>query len=150
MTRTSATILQAAIVLLGTAILAFLLGEPLVEGRNAHATLFQVYFNDAFLACAYLAAIPFFIALSQAFNLLGDAGRGAASSPRSINALRIIKYCAIVSIGFVLAGAAYLFIVVRGTDDIAGGISMCTVAALVFAASAMSAARFERVLQPRS
>ena len=146
MKRSSATLLQTATALLGLAVLVFLLWEPNVEGRNAHATLFEVYFNDAFLAIAYAASIPFFVGLYQAFKLFGEAGRNEAFSPRSLSALRIIKYCAIIVIGFVLAGEAYLFVVVRGTDDIAGGVAMGNVAILFCAAAAIAAARFERTL----
>ena len=63
-------ILQATVVLIGMAALAFLLWEPLVEGRNAHATLFEVYFEDPFLAYAYIGSLPFFIALYHAFRVL--------------------------------------------------------------------------------
>jgi hypothetical protein len=37
-------------VVVGGAVFVFLLWEPHIEGRNAHATLFQIYFNDPFLA----------------------------------------------------------------------------------------------------
>jgi hypothetical protein len=57
--------LQAVIVLIGIGALALMLWEPHIEGRNAHATLFEIYFNDPFLAYAYLASIPFFVALYQ-------------------------------------------------------------------------------------
>src|ERR1044072_5143802 len=63
--------LQAVIVLIGIGSLALMLWEPHIEGRNAHATLFEIYFKDPFLAYAYLASTPFFVALYQAFKLLG-------------------------------------------------------------------------------
>ena len=60
--------------LIGVGALAVLLGEPRIEGRNAHATLFEIYFNDPFLAYAYIASIPFFVALYQAFRAVGIHG----------------------------------------------------------------------------
>jgi hypothetical protein len=63
--------LQAVIVLIGIGAVALMLWEPHIEGRNAHATLFQIYFNDPFLAYAYIASLPFFVALYQAFKVLG-------------------------------------------------------------------------------
>jgi hypothetical protein len=42
MPRPFATILQAAVLLLGLLVALFLLWEPLLEGRNANATLTQV------------------------------------------------------------------------------------------------------------
>lgn len=70
MKRGSTIFLQAVIVLLGIGALALMLWEPHLEGRNAHATTFEIYFNDPFLAYAYVASIPFFTALYQAFKVL--------------------------------------------------------------------------------
>src|SRR4029079_14915748 len=61
MKRSSALFLQAAIVPIGIAVGAFLLWEPRLEGRNAHATTFEIYFKDPFLAYVYLGSIPFFV-----------------------------------------------------------------------------------------
>src|SRR3954467_4397416 len=94
MKRSSTRFLQIVIVLIGIGALALLLWEPHVEGRNAHATLFQIYFNDPFLAYAYTASIAFFVALYQAFKLLAYIGRGEVFSSRSVKTLRTIKYCA--------------------------------------------------------
>jgi len=63
--------LRAVTVLIGAGVLALMLWEPHIEGRNAHATLFEIYFKDPFLAYAYLASTPFFVALYQAFMVLG-------------------------------------------------------------------------------
>jgi hypothetical protein len=145
----SAIFLQAIIVLIGFAVFAFLLWEPHIEGRNAHATLFEIYFNDTFLACAYIASAPFFVALYQAFKLLGDAGRTGTFSLRSLRALRTIKYCALIIIGFIAVGEAYLVIMVRGEDDIAGGVAMGLLVTLLCTAIATAAALFDRALQTR-
>src|SRR3954454_7417693 len=104
MKRSSTRFLQLVIVLIGIGALALLLWEPHVEGRNAHATLFQIYFNDPFLAYAYVGSIAFFVALYQAFKLLGHVRRGEVFSQRPVKALRTIKYCAISLVGF-LVGA---------------------------------------------
>ena len=71
-----------------------MLWEPHVEGRNAHATLFEMYFKDPFLAYAYIASIPFFVALYQAFKVLGYVGQNKIFSQAAVKALRTIKYCA--------------------------------------------------------
>src|SRR5215467_12919113 len=99
--------LQAVIVLIGIVALALLLWEPHIEGRNAHATLFEIYFNDPFLAYAYLASIPFFVALYQAFKVLGYAGQNKVFSQAAVKALRTIKYCAIAIIGFVAVSVIF-------------------------------------------
>jgi Protein of unknown function (DUF2975) len=149
MKRSSTIFLQAVIVLIGIAAFVFLLWEPHIEGRNAHATLFEIYFNDPFLAWAYSASIAFFVALYQAFKLLRDVRLNKIFSLRSLRALRTIKYCGIVLIGFVAVGVAYLFIMVRGEDDIAGGVAMGNFVALISTAIAIAAAVFERNLKIR-
>lgn len=74
MKKGPAIFLQTVIVLIGIGALAFMLWEPHIEGRNAHATLFEIYFKDPFLAYAYIASTPFFVALYQAFKLLWGEG----------------------------------------------------------------------------
>ena len=107
MKRNSTIFLQIVIVLIGIGALALMLWEPHIEGRNAHATLFEIYFNDPFLAYAYLASIPFFAALYQAFKVLGYAGQNKVFSQSAVKALRTIKYCAIAIIGFVAVGELF-------------------------------------------
>lgn len=147
MKRGSTIFLQVVLVLLGIGVLAALLWEPQVEGRNVHATQFEIYFNDPFLAYIYLAFIPFFVGLYQAFKLLGYARRNEMFSPRAVRGLRIIKYCASATAIFILGALAYIFIFVRGTDDIAGGVAMGVFIIFVSAVIATAAAVFERILQ---
>jgi hypothetical protein len=147
MKRASTAFLQAVILLIGVGALALMLWEPHLEGRNAQATLFQIYFNDPFLAYAYVASIPFFVALYQAFKLLGAIARDDVFSQRSVRALRIIKYCALAVAGFGVGGEAYLFIVQRGKEDIAGGVAVGLFIIFVSVVSAAAAAAFEGLLQ---
>ncbi len=146
MKKSSTLVLQIVIVLIGIAALAFMLWEPLIEGRNAQATLFQIYFNDSFLACAYIASVPFFVALYQAFILLGHIGQNKVFSQGSVRALRTIQYCAKLLVGFAVAAEAYLFIV-RPGDDIAGGVFMGLLMIFVAGVIATAATVFERTLQ---
>lgn len=149
MRKGTAIFLQTVTALFGAAVFVFLLWEPHVEGRNAHATLFQIYFQDLFLACAYIASIPFFMALFRAFKLFGDAGRNQLLSPHSLSALRTIRYCAFTLLGSIAAAEIYLILVMRGQDDIAGGVAMGVLAALICVAMAIAAALFERRLLAR-
>ena len=143
--RSSTAFLQTVIVLIGIGALALMLWEPHLEGRNAHATTFQIYFNDPFLAYAYIASIPFFMALYQAFKVLGYAGRNQVFSPEAVKALRTIKRCAIAIIGFV-AGAE-IFIMFNTSDDRAGGVFMGILITFGSIVIATAAAMFERILQ---
>jgi hypothetical protein len=122
MKRVPARLLQIAVLLAGIGALAFLLLEPVFEGRNAHATLAQVYFNDPFLAFAYLGSIPFFVAAYQAFQVLGFAGRHGEFPPTAGASLRLIRACAFTIVGFVAVGE--VFIVLHESDDRAGGVAM--------------------------
>ena len=137
--------LQAVVVLIGVGALAFLLWEPRVEGRNAHATLFQIYFKDPFLAYAYFGSTPFFAALYQAFKVLGYIGRDQTFSQATAKALRTIKFCALALIGFVALGE--VFIMLGESDDRAGGVFMGILFTFGSAVIAAAAMMFERVLQ---
>lgn len=147
MTRRSTWFLRGVIVLIGIGALAFLLWEPHVEGRNAHATVFQIYLNDPFLAYAYAASIAFFVGLYQAFKLLGYIGRNDVFSPGAVKALRTIKYCAFALAAMIGGAVAYLFLFVRGKDDIAGGVAMGFALTFLSLVTATAASVFEKLLQ---
>jgi hypothetical protein len=148
MKRSSTIFLQAVIVLIGIGALALTLWEPHLEGRNAHATLFQIYFNDPFLAYAYTASVAFFVALYQAFKLLGYVARNEVFSRRSVKALRTIKYCAMTLVAFLLGAEAYFTIIQRGKgEDIAGGVMIGLVMIFISVVVATAAAVFEKTLR---
>ncbi len=131
--------------LIGVGALALMLWEPHLEGRNAHATVFEIYFKDPFLAYAYSASIPFFVALYQAFKVLGYSGEHAAVSQASVKALRTIRFCAVATIGLVAIGE--LFMLLGDSDDRAGGVFIGILIAFGSAVVAAAAGRFERILQ---
>jgi hypothetical protein len=150
MKRASTIFLQVVVVLIGIGVLAALLWEPQVEGRNVHATQFEIYFKDPFLAYIYLAFVPFFVGLTRAFKILGYARRNEIFSQRSVRALRIIKYCALTTAIFILGAVTYLSIFIRGKDDVAGGVMMGGFIIFVSAIIATAAAVFERRLRIRA
>ena len=131
--------------LIGIGALALMLWEPHIEGRNAHATRFEIYFRDPFLAYAYLASVPFFVALYQALKVLGYIGHNKAFSQATVKALRTIKFCALAIIGFVVVGE--LFIMLGNSDDRAGGVFIGILITFGSAVIATAAAMFERILQ---
>jgi len=143
--RTATIFLQIIIVLVGIVVLAALLIEPQLEGRNVNSTFFQTYFTDPFLAYIYLASIPFFVALYQAFKVVGYAGQNKVFSQAAVKALRTIKYCAIALIGFVALGE--IFIMFGTSDDRAGGVFMGVLITFGSIVIATAAAMFERILQ---
>ena len=146
MKQSSTIFLQIVIVLIGIASLALLLWEPQIEGVNAHATNFEIYFKDPFLALVYIGSIPFFVALYQAFKVLGYAGQNKIFSPAAVKALRTIKYCALATIGFVVVEEIFI-ILNHGSDDAAGGVFIGVLITFGSIVIATAAAMFERILQ---
>ena len=145
MKRRSTAFLQTVVVLIGIGALALMLWEPHVEGRNAHATPFEIYFKDPFLAYAYVASIPFFAALYQAFKVLGYAGRNNVFSQEAVKALRTIKFCALAIIGFV--AVSLIFMISGDPDDRPAGVFMRILITFPSIVVATAAAMSERILQ---
>lgn len=145
--KSSATLLlQGAVVLIGLAALTFLLGEPHLEGRNAHATLFEIYFKDPFLAYVYVGSIPFFLALYRAFKLLGQVRQNGTFTRTTLEALRSIQRCGLALLVFV-AGGVVIILVFGDPEDRPPGLFMGFLAVLVSSSIAVGAAMFERNLQ---
>ncbi len=145
--RSSIIFLQVAIVLIGSGTLAWMLWEPHLEGVNAQATLFRIYFKDPFLAYVYIASVPFFVALYQTFKLLGRIGQNAVFSQRSVSALRTIKYCAMALVILVAGAEAYFLIMQHDQDDVAGGVAVGLLLMLASVVVATTAAVLEKLLQ---
>lgn len=146
MKRSSALFLQVIIVLIGIGTLAFMLWEPHVEGRNAHATTFEIYFNDPFLAYAYAGSTPYFMALFRAFGLFGHVRRAGAFSQTSVAALRAIKHRAMALIGFVALGAVFIFLF-GDKDDRPAGFFMCFLVISISTVVAIGAGLFAEKLK---
>ncbi|HCU01439.1 TPA: DUF2975 domain-containing protein [Candidatus Nomurabacteria bacterium] len=148
MKKISTIFLQIIIAFIGIGAFTFMLWEPHLEGRNVNATLFEIYFKDAFLAYAYIASIPFFVALYQAFKVLKYARQNKIFSQPAIKALRTIKYCAIIIIGFVVGAEGYLIIIQRKVEeDIAGGVMMGLIMIFISIIVTAVATMFEKILQ---
>jgi hypothetical protein len=137
--------LQIVTALVGIGVLVFMLWEPHVEGRNAHATFFEIYFKDPFLAYAYVASIPFFVGLSQAIKLLGYVDQNKVFLQATVNSLRTIKFCAIAIIGFV--AVSVLFMTFSDPDDRPRGIVMRFFVIFGSMVVATAAAIFERIVR---
>lgn len=144
MKRIATVFLQAVIVLIGVVVLVLLLWEPHIEGVNKHARFFEVYL-DVFIAYVYIMFIPFFVALYQAFKLLGYAGTNQVFSPEAVRALRTIKYCALAMVGFVVVSV--LFMINEDPEDRPAGLFMRILIGFPSIVVATAAAMFERILQ---
>ncbi len=70
MKKGSTLFLKFVICLIAIGALAWLIWFPQLEGRAANLDLISIY-KDPLIIYVYIASIPFFVALYQAFKLLG-------------------------------------------------------------------------------
>lgn len=140
--------LQMTIVLFGISALVFLLWEPHIEGRNAQTTLFQIYFNDPFLAYAYTSSMALFIILFESYTLLEYVKQHTLFSQNAIKAVRTIKYSAMALTAFILVPLLYL-VIARPEDDIAGGVAMSLFLIIISVVITFAAKIFEGMLHHR-
>jgi len=145
MKKISTIFLKGVICLIAIGALIWLIWFPRLEGRAVGLDLFSIY-TDPLIIYTFIGSIPFFIALYQAFNLLGYADSNKVFSQVSVNALRNIKYSAFSFGGFIVLGILYIRLFVHG-DDPAGvtGLGIVTTFASIVIATA--AAVFQRLLQ---
>ncbi|MDP3963757.1 MAG: DUF2975 domain-containing protein [bacterium] len=146
MKQGSILFLKIVTVLIGIVALAGLIRFPMTEGRAENLDLFSIY-RDPFIAYMYVASIPFFVALYQAFKLLGYIGQNNVFTPDSVKALRTIKYCAMAGVGFIVVGEAALIITQSGKDDFAGPVALGIFTMFVSIVIATVTSVFEKILQ---
>jgi len=140
------TFLQLVIVALGIVALAIMIWFPLTEGRATNLDLLSIY-ADPFIIYGYLTSIAFFVALHQAFKLLGYIGQNKAFSLSAVKALRTIKYCAIVLGILIVMVGIYIRLFHAKGDDPAGFVALCIVATFIFVVMATATGMFEKTLQ---
>ncbi len=146
MKRSSTIFLQVVIVLIGIVALAIMIRFPLTEGRAVNLDLFSIY-SDPFIIYGYVVSIAFFVALYQAFKLLGYIGQNKVFSLSSVKNLRTIKYCAIILGISIVMAVLYIRTSHNMDDDPAGFIAIGILATFISAVIATAAAVFERTLQ---
>jgi hypothetical protein len=94
----------------------------------------------------YIAAIPFYMALWQAFKLLNYIDRNTAFSDLSVRALKNIKYCAI-SISVLYFAGVPLLLPIAQADDAPGLVLIGAAFACAPLVIAVFAAILERLLR---
>ncbi len=141
----STLFLKVVIILIAIGTLAGMIRFPQTEGRAAHLDLISIY-ADPFIIYGYIASIPFFIALYQAFKLLGYVDNNKVFSQLAVNAVRKIKYCALAIPVFIIIGEAFIIFFAKG-DDVAGPVALGIYATFASIVIATGVAIFERLLQ---
>jgi hypothetical protein len=145
MKRSSTLFLKVVILLIAIGALAGMIWFPQTEGRATNLDLISIY-TDPLIIYGYIASIPFFVALYQAFKLLGYVDGNKVFSQSSVNSVRNIKYCAITFSSFIVLGILYIRLFVRG-DDPAGVTALGIFTTFASIVIATTAAVFQRLLQ---
>ena len=143
--RGSTLFLKVVILLIAIVALAGMIRFPQTEGRAANLDLISIY-ADPFIIYGYIASIPFFVALYQAFKLLGYIEQNKVFSQAAVKALRYIKYCAIAIIGFIAVAVVFIRFA-GGDDDPAGFVAMGFFTTFVAIVIATATAVFQELLQ---
>jgi len=141
----STLFLKFVICLIAIGALIWLIWSPQLEGRAANLDLIHIY-ADPLIIYTYLGSIPFFFALVQAFKLLGHIDGNKVFSQASVDAVRNIKYCALIFSGFIVLGLLYIRFFSNGEDP-AGVTALGMVITFASIVIATVAAVFQRLLQ---
>ncbi|HVF69411.1 MAG TPA: DUF2975 domain-containing protein [Xanthomonadales bacterium] len=137
--------LKVVILLIATLALIWLIWFPQLEGRAANLDLISIY-TDPFIIYCYIASVPFFIGLYQAFKLLNYIDRNKAFSQSAVNTLKNIKFSALCLIGFITLAVFYIRFAAHG-DDPAGPTALGIFASFTAAVIATAASVFQKLLQ---
>ena len=145
MKKGSTLFLKFVICLIAIGAILWLIWFPQLEGRAANLDLLSIY-KDPLIIYAYIGSTPFFVALYQAFKLLGYIDSNKVFSQSSVNSVRNIKYCAIIFSGFIVLGILYIKLFVIN-DDPQGGNALGVFVTFASIVIATAAAVFQRLLQ---
>jgi len=145
MKRSSTLFLKGVILLIAIGALAWLIWFPQTEGRAANLDLISIY-TDPLIIYGYIASIPFFVGLYQAFKLLNFIDANKAFSQGAVNTLKAMKFAALSLIGFIALGLFYIRFFVHG-DDPAGPTALGIFMSFACAVTATAAGVFQKLLQ---
>lgn len=143
--RRETIFLRAVVIAIGLAVLA-LISYPIPYITVKASGYFPSHILYPIVAFIYASAVPFFIALFQALNLLGLIDKDKAFSEASVGALGKIKWCAASVTGIYAMCSPFLYLAAEMDDApgfVAGGLIL-TSAALVIA---VFAAILEKLLR---
>ncbi|RFB14851.1 DUF2975 domain-containing protein [Bacillus sp. HNG] len=120
MKRSSTLFLKLAVIIMGIPVLAlclFLLPKiAKVAFGEATDGATLGYMVLGILTLMYISAVPFYIALFQAFKLLNYIDKNIAFSDLSVHALKKIRNCAITISCLYLAALPFVFIIAEWDD----------------------------------
>lgn len=144
--RSSTMFLKVIIFLAGISVLAlciFLVPEMADFTANLYPNITPIKY--LVFIVMYGAAVPFYVALYQAFNLLQYIDENTAFSELSVKALKNIKHCAITISGLYVLSLPLFYFIAKKMDPPIGLVGLI----IVFASLVISvfAAILQRLLQ---
>ena len=143
MKQASTLFLKITLIVVGGSTLAFcIFAIPSISKGVGTEWPDLAYLKYPILIGGDLTAIPFFIALYQAFKLLTYIDKNTAFSEASVKALKYIKYCGIAMSVLYLAGMPIL-IQIADADDAPGAVGF----GMLFAVAPLVVSVFAAVLQ---
>lgn len=145
MKRGSTLFLKVVLILIAVATLVALVWFPQTEGRATNLDVVSIY-KDPLIIYIYLASIPFFVGLFQAFKLLNLIEANKAFTQDAVNTLKIMKFASLSLIGFIALAVLYIRFFVHG-DDPAGPTALGIMISFASIVIATAAAIFQRLLQ---
>ncbi|GGD83773.1 DUF2975 domain-containing protein [Paenibacillus nasutitermitis] len=147
MIRGKTLFLKIAVILIGIPILALCIFlVPKIGNFAGELYPETAYMKSLVLIDMYAAAIPFYIALYQAFKLLSYIDKNQAFSELSVKALKNIKYCAFTISTLYLLGMPLYYLMGKRVDP-PSFIPMGLVIILASMVIAVFAAVLQRLLQ---
>lgn len=145
MKRGSTLFLKVVLILIAVATLVALVWFPQTEGRATNLDVVSIY-KDPLIIYMYIASIPFFVGLFQAFKLLNLIEANKAFTQDAVNTLKIMKFASLSLIGFIALAVLYIRFFVHG-DDPAGPTALGIMISFASIVIATAAAIFQRLLQ---
>ena len=142
MKKASTLFLKLAVILMGIPVLALCI-FLVPHVANFAAELYPNIASMKYLVfiLMYGAAIPFYFALYQAFNLLRYIDKSKSFSQLSVDALKNVKHCAITISGIYVLGMPLIHFIAKKVDPPIGLLGLI----LIF--SSLVIAFFAAVLQ---
>lgn len=145
MNRSSIIFLKLVLCALGALALAGMLWLPQTEGRAANLDLISIY-SDPFVIYSYIASIPFFVGLYQAFKLLTLIDANKAFTQSAVNTLRNMKLASLGLIGSIALALLFIRFFANGEDS-AGPTMLGIIVSFAIAVIATAAAVFQKLFQ---
>ncbi len=145
MKRGSTLFLKSVLLLIALGAIAGMIWFPQTEGRATNLDLISIY-SDPFIIYIYIASIPFFVGVYQAFKLLNLIDANKAFSQAAVNTLKNIKFATLSLISFIALAMFYIRFAAGG-DDPAGPTMLGILATFAATVIATAAAVFQKLLQ---